>query len=226
VPPAELGAPTPARYRDAPRALVLLVRGGGWKGPIPSLVEAQEGAARGLRRQGFAVVNLDYRAGAAGLRDVLFRFDEARRRYPEAPVCLYGQSAGAHLALLVAARRPETACVVSQAGPTDLPALARQGGGAETSRLAVAAFGRARLAAFSPVRVARRIRARVLQISALNDPLVPPAQARELHARLARGELVELPAGDAPFIHSRVDGDALERALRRVDAVLDDPAGG
>jgi pimeloyl-ACP methyl ester carboxylesterase len=226
LPPAQLGAAIPKRYRDAPRALVILIRGGGWEGPLPALVRAQQGPARDLRRQGFAVLNPDYRAGERGLRDLLVRYDEGRRAYPDTPVCLYGQSAGATLALLIAAKRPETACVISQAGPTDLRALARQRGGGETSRLATVAFGRARLGTFSPVRVARRIRARVLQISALNDPLVPAAQARELDRLLPDAELVELPAGDAPFVHSSVDGGALTKALERLAALLDDAAAG
>src|SRR5947207_884692 len=40
------------------------------------------------------------------------------------PVCPSGQSAGAHLALMVAAFRSDVGCVVDEAGPTDAAALA------------------------------------------------------------------------------------------------------
>ena len=45
---------------------------------------------------------------------------------PPLPICAFGRSAGGHLALLLAARRPACGCVVAEAGIADLAALADQ----------------------------------------------------------------------------------------------------
>lgn len=219
VPAAEVGAPPDGVQ---PRGVVLLVHGGGWVGPKPELTAAQRPAAAALRRAGYATVIVDYRSGRRGLQDLLLRFDQTRRAFLGLPVCLFGQSAGGHLALLVAARRTDVACVVSQAGPTDLAALRTQARGVPSYRWAVDAFGRDALDRFSPVARAAAIRARVLQVAARNDRYVPPAQAIELDRRLRRGRLILLPAGATPFVHSDVDAAAAADAVAAQQEFLDE----
>lgn len=220
-PSAAVGLPSDPGYRQSPRAVVVLIRGGGWTGPSPSTMRAQHGAAVALQDQGFATVEPDYRSGIRGYRDLLARYDQTRKRFPSQRICLFGQSAGGHLALLIAEERRDVACVVSQAGPTDLTTLAEQTS-EPTGRWAAEAFGSGRLARFSPVRRAARIDAAVLQIAAENDRYVPVAQVRELQPRLRRGRLIVLPPGGTTFVHSKVDADALGRAGEAQTAFLMD----
>lgn len=217
VPHAELGLPN-----GPTTGVVLLIHGGGWAGPMPGLTAEQRPAARLLQDEGYATLIVDYRAGRRGLDDVLQRYDEARRRFPGLPICLHGQSAGGHLALMVAARRSDVACVISQAGPTDLEALRREARGVPSYRWAVQAFGRDRLREYSPVEFARDIRAPVLQVAARNDRYVPWRQASEMQSRLTHGRLVVLPKGSVQFVHSRVDARAARRAVRVEDDFLAD----
>ena len=48
-----------------------------------------------------------------------------------------GVSAGGHIALMLAVRNPDVACVMSLAGPTDLPALRTESNGLAAYQLAV-----------------------------------------------------------------------------------------
>ncbi|MDO9407664.1 S9 family peptidase [Patulibacter sp.] len=220
-PPATVGLPSDPNDRASPKGVVMLVRGGGWAGPDPATMRAQRPAARFLQESGFITVSPDYRAGTQGFRDLLARYDQTRKRFPNDRVCLFGQSAGGHLALLVASRRPDVACVVSQAAPTDLTALARDAPGAPTAGWARRAFGADGLRRYSPSAVASTLRMPVLQIAAENDRYVPIAQVRRLESALPAGRLVVLGAGSAPFVHSTVDADQLAKAGETQNAFLE-----
>jgi dienelactone hydrolase len=173
----------------------MAIHGGGWLGPDPKLIAAMERRAERWHHQGWAIMVPEYQAGPAGLEDLLAHYDALRQRYGETPICLYGYSAGAHMALMMALRRPDVRCIVSEAGPTDLTGNPR----------AAVAFGKANLAAWSPIRFASSIHASVFQVAAANDPIVPVSQARSLAARLRSGTLRILDPGSARFIHSSVD---------------------
>ncbi len=120
--------------------------------------------------------------------DVTRFYDLIRARVgPNVPICLRGQSAGGHLALMVAAKRRDMACVISLASPTDLRAIRAQGrveaangGFAELPRaaarvrnLAVPAFGRRKLRVRSPAAPASRIGTRLLLATAVDDVVIP-----------------------------------------------------
>jgi hypothetical protein len=107
----------------APQGIVLAFHGGGWEAVGPGLVRGLSGYRGGelerkWRARGFITVNSSYRAHAPGFTDVVAVYDQLHARYPQLPIGAYGQSAGAHLALLLGAAR-ELAFVVSDAGPTD-----------------------------------------------------------------------------------------------------------
>lgn len=220
-PPAKLpfhqrGEPTGAYAGKPPRALIILLRGGGWRGPEPGVTRQLGYLADYYRAQGYETLNADYRAGPAGFADVLRFYDRARRRVGEhEPICAVGESAGAHLALMLAVRRASLDCVVSLAGPTDLTHL----GGAPESRatraLAIDAFGRDHLAAWSPALHADRIHARLLLVEAANDPLVAVSQGRRMVRAKPGARLIVLPPGTRGFVHSRV---SLAAGLRAVAA--------
>src|SRR5207245_957892 len=150
-------------------------------------------------RLGYATLTVDYRAGAEGIDDVDAFYHSARRRVGrDLPICAIGASAGGHIALMLAVRNPDLACVIDLEGPTDLTSLAP---GSAAYDFAVRPFGKSELAAFSPALQARAIRAKVMLAFARNDPLVPVNQGVEMARALPGARLIVLPPGPAVFIH-------------------------
>jgi hypothetical protein len=109
--------------QGAPRGIVLLFHGGGWRdvGPTPvrALAEYRAGDfVRQWRARGFITVLSTYSYGEASWNDVVAVYDQVHARYPDLPIGAYGQSAGGQLALLLGAAR-DLAFVISDGGPTD-----------------------------------------------------------------------------------------------------------
>ena len=210
---------------EDPKGVVMLIHGGGWQ-PSNSGYEEQKANAENFEDQGYATVAIGYDEGARGFQQVVDVYREARKRYPDLPICASGISAGGNLALMLATREPDLACVAALAAPTDLTSLARQDPeGDEAYQAAVEAFGQDQLGKFSPVRYADRIKAKVLLISAETDPLDPPDQTRELAQALPGAETLILPPGpvSVPFAHyGGVQPDAQEIVVQRVFDFLDE----
>jgi acetyl esterase/lipase len=184
-----------------PKGVVILLHGGGWQ-PNRAAFEGEMPLAANLQQRGYATVVVGYGEGETGFRQVEQVFSKARKRYPDLPICAHGFSAGGTLALLLAAREPDLACVVGLVTPTDLTTVEDQGGD-EVHDLAVKAFGEDQLGRWSPVRSADGIDAKVLLIPAQDDPIVPIAQAREFVRAHPETELDVIPAGPTPvdFLH-------------------------
>jgi pimeloyl-ACP methyl ester carboxylesterase len=222
-----------------PRGVALVIHGGGWTGVgTRRLLDVRPDAARWLSR-GWATANVDYRACADSVGDVLALHDAIRARIgPDAPVVAVGASAGGQLGLLLAALRPDSVRgVVAMAAPTDPVLLAREPvrdpatgrWSTEPTRGLAAqwrgAFGDAWLTT-SPVRRAGEIRARVLLARSTGDPLVPEAQLQDLEQAMDEADVApwvrrfELPHGEAPFPHAGVTADALARFVAAEDALV------
>src|SRR4051812_45846813 len=184
----EIGDPTGDFPGRAPKGTMLVLHGGGWH--ETDALSTVRGEADRWRARGWRTVNATYRPCGLSVTDALWFYDQIRARWGTAPTCVAGQSAGGHLALLVAAWRSDVSCVIDEAGPTDpttLPAQATAGGaGSENSKALynqmVAAFGLENLGWFNPVQ--RPITARVLIGFAAGDWVVPWAQATELRDKL------------------------------------------
>jgi acetyl esterase/lipase len=217
-PAEEWGMPASGR----PRALMLLIPGGGWKATGASQIQSQLSQLRShLQELGYETLAFGYRAGAQGIRDAESFYRLARRRVgPKLPICALGLSAGGHIALMLAVEHPDLACVVDFAGPTDLPALAKEPGGAFGYGLAVKAFGTRALPAYSPALHARSIRAKVMLMYAQNDPIVPVAQGAMMARALPDAQLIDLPPGPAPFVHSDVATGPYYKALAGLETFL------
>lgn len=184
---SETGAPLTADGEA--RGVVLLLHGGGWTLTGPWAATGMRADADRWRARGWQTVNASYAACGDALEDVVAFVDHIRARIPDGkPLCIVGTSAGAHLALLAAARRPGVVdCVVSQSGPTDLASLAVEQahdpftdgswatGPRAVHNLAVAAFGAENLTGMSPAHQA--IRARMLVAIGEQDWLLAPSQA-------------------------------------------------
>lgn len=226
-PYSERGAPTGEHGGKRPRGLVILIHGGGWLGRDPSAMVPVAGYAAHIRAQGFETLNVDYGKGPEGMRDILRFYDRERARLGRrAGICAVGNSAGGHLTLMLAVRRPTLDCAISLAGPTDLAALADEPEGARAYALAAGAFGTDDLERWSPAKLAARIHAQVLQVAAREDPFVPLAQIRAMKAAKPDSGLVILPPGDAGFVHSTVDRAAGDAAVRVEDRFLQRAIGG
>jgi len=137
-----------------------------------------------LIARGWRVISLDYRAGVDGLQDVL---DGARAELAApagGPLCLYGESAGGHLALVAASQLSAVDCVVAAGAPLDLMAYvaeARASGDASRNTIAntiQAHFGTTpeAVARFDPVTLAHAISADLLLLRQDDDGLVPREQ--------------------------------------------------
>ncbi len=212
----EVGEPTAGPVRG----VMLILHGGAWSSVGRAKLSITRPDAARWRARGWRTVNATYRPCAASVGDVLSLYDRVRRTYGSAlPVCAFGRSAGGHLALLLAARRPKLACVVSEAGLADLPALARQqaaagaGGPATVANWATAAFGADRLAEVSAA--GSPVKARVLYAIGAADTLVPFAQATDFAAAQRRRDpaayvdTLRLAPGTSLFEHAFVSDSAL-----------------
>lgn len=244
------GAVSPNNEYDSPvvksPGWVIVIHGGGWQTEGKASVDAEDYAAELFQRHGWATYNIDYRPGVLSLPDVVAAYDWLRRRVgARATICAWGSSAGGNLALLLATRRRRLACVISEAGPTDLirwreqTAWAPPGVSPHTGpRYAYEHFmlptlGRANLRRFSPVYEASRIRARLLLGCSTWDYWCPPAQPREMKRARPEGTTVMFlagapPAAPANFTHASVTPEALlawRRAeLRLLNSVIKHPA--
>jgi acetyl esterase/lipase len=180
----------------------MVIHGGAWIWTGPQQVQLMAPRALRFSDAGYLTDNIDYRPGYHSLPDSLVEYDRLRRRLGRhAPICLWGGSSGGHLALMIATRRPDVACVMSEAGPTDLAT--------DTNLLPGSHFLFDRhggLARWSPVTYADQIRAPLLLVGATNDDVVPLSQARELarvHPQHTR--VFVLHAGTSPWVHGSVD---------------------
>lgn len=158
------------------------------------------------RRAGYETLAVDYPAGVRGIEAVERIYRRARQRVGHLPICAIGVSAGGQIALMLAVKYPALRCVIDEAAPTDLPALARQPGGATAYRIAARALGASNLARLSPALHAASIRARLLLVYAADDPLVPVAQGVLMKHADPSAKLIILPPGPAPFVHTGIGG--------------------
>jgi hypothetical protein len=102
------------------KGVVLLLHGGGWmSGDEDKWLAPLRPDAQWFNRQGWTSVNYTYAAGRASIADVADKYMKLRARWPNKRICAYGQSAGGHLALMLAARF-NLDCVISIGAPTQL----------------------------------------------------------------------------------------------------------
>ena len=204
-PIAPVAAPIIATAASGVKGTMILVHGGGWAGPDRHAQEyLLDQPGRMLAERGWRVVSVDYRAGRDGLQDVLDAAGSELVRPSGGLLCLYGESAGGHLALLAAARLPAVDCVAAAGVPTDFGAYAAEAaasGDPRRHRVAKAVaetFGTdpEAFAHWEPARVAEAIDADVLMIRQADDVLVSADQAERFRAQRPTTQMVELAAGN------------------------------
>lgn len=187
---------------EAPPTMLLL-HGGAWVAAGPEVTATMEPIGDRFEAIGFRSVAVDYKPGPAGIVDILGAYDAAA--HTGGPVCAYGESAGGHWALILAVLRPDIACVIALAAPTDF---------ADPAALQLRQLGELTLGPdllpLSPVYFAPLITAPTLLASGFDDRLVPPDQARHLAAGLGGPvEVEELGPGSERWMHGTASGSAI-----------------
>lgn len=230
----------------APRGTMLMVHGGGWQGPA-ALAQRRLMTMPGeaLTQRGWRVVSVDYRAGAAGLQDVLDAAGAEVVAPAGGPLCIYGESSGAQLALVAAARLSAVDCVVAVGPPTDFEAYQAEAQASNDSDRQIIATQMATVwstvpaerAPNDPIEVAGSIAANVLILREADDPLIPIEQVDNFvgaRPTTQRVELESAPGSDLDqfFLHGTLSdagrseyraavGSFVDRAAVAHDADLD-----
>src|SRR5919202_1758551 len=88
----------------SPSGYVIVVHAGGWRIVGRGMLGFEYPNVGRLNGWGYSTLNVDYRAGADGLTDLLRFHDGLRRRIGKARLCVLGTSSGGHLALMLALR--------------------------------------------------------------------------------------------------------------------------
>lgn len=214
-----LGPPTGTAPANRPRAAVLILHGGGWAASTDETVRAANQGTEGYRSGGFATYTVRMRAGRAAIDSATAAYDALRRRYgARTPICAIGASTGGHVGLMLAVARPNLACVVANAAPTDLPRWARE---VPAAKGQIDGFFGREQRRYSPALRPRDVRARVLLQYATNDRDVPIAQGRAFRDARPRGtELVTLRPGTEDFAHSEIDARQSAQLYPRQERLL------
>jgi dienelactone hydrolase len=233
----EVGEPTGAFAGQQPKGVMLVIHGGGWYTVGGHAVEAIRPEADRWRARGWRTLNITYRSCSQSFGDVQWFYDAARAVWGTGmPYCATGGSAGAHLALLLAASKPSVSCVIAEAGPTDMislksqsadladPVQASDGAHALYNMMAAAFGGDDQAIWWSPAQW--KINARVLWAVAAGDTLVPPAQGDLLRAKMlerdpnAYIDVMKLPAGSIGWVHTAVSQEALDTFYAAEDKLV------
>ncbi len=191
------------------KAWIIVIHGGGWKGGA-DLMEPDLAVARWFNEQGYGTYTIDYRSGEDSYYDTVAAFQwlaqslrssYTKERKPVPPICAWGESAGGHLALMLAGTFPtQVACVISQAGPTDLmtfPSETADGASvlASYDELVVPIFG-SDLSQWSPISFCPNMPRSLLGASSA-DRLVPQAQMTNFAAACRNAKTVLLDGNPA-----------------------------
>lgn len=173
------------------RGTMIMVHGGGWTGPAPTTQKAlMDMPGETIAGRGWKIVSVDYHAGSAGLQDVLDAAGRELAQGRRGPLCLYGESAGAQLVLVAAARLSSVDCVVGFAPPADFEAYQAEVRASNDPDRSIIAAQMASVwgqtpeerAPNDPVKLAKRIRGDVLLMRQADDELVPIEQMRSFVA--------------------------------------------
>ncbi|MFP5361264.1 MAG: alpha/beta hydrolase family protein [Thermoleophilia bacterium] len=230
---APVAGPVSADPVGPAQGTLIMVHAGGWAGHDAAAqhqLMARPGAL--FLRRGWRVVSIDYHAGAPGLQDVLAAVGtELARRTGEGPLCLYGESAGAHLALVAASRLRAIRCVIGIGAPTDLPLYQAEAASSADGLVKLVASQATRsfgttlgdLSRWDPVTLAPTISADTMLLHERDDPIVSAQHARRMQAARSTIEIVELQSGDrsSRFVHGSVSASGLTRYSSALAAFAD-----
>ncbi len=165
----------------------------------------------------------------------VMRWLAKERGIPVSQIGLVGESMGAAIALLAAAREPATAFVIADSPYESLPSILKTQGVKQYTRAVLPLFnGALAFAAWrakfepedvSPLKYAPAIRAPVLLLHSASDAFTPVEHSRAIHAALAPG-VGELQITDWGAEHGRSIDTNRARYEAYMDSFLDRRAPG
>lgn len=213
---APVAAPAIADPASTVRGTMIMVHAGGWTGHDEyAQDQLMERPGQQLLALGWRIVSLDYDEGTTGLQDVLNAAgSELARRTSDGPVCIYGESAGGHLALVAASRLRAIDCVIALGAPTDLGLYQQEAAASADGRLKLVAYQMSRFfgttdaenAPWDPASLAPRIQSDVMLFRENDDAVVSPQHNLNFAASRITTQSVNLAAGgqDDGFVHGTV----------------------
>jgi len=194
------------------RGTIILIHGGGWAGhDAAAQRHLLEHPGPLFLQRNWRVVSIDYNAGANGLQDLLDTAgQELTRRTGNGPLCLYGESSGAHLALIAASRLRAIDCVIGLGAPTDLVNYHAEAAASTEPRAKLVAgriaqyFGTTatELAPWDPVTLASRIRADVVLLREGDDAVFSTVHAQRMQTARPTTQSVHLEPGEPAQLSS------------------------
>lgn len=229
-------APIDSTPAGKEKAVVMLIHQGGWAGPDrvkQEKLDAFPGAQ--LRARGYRTVSIDYAAGKDGLQSVKDAIGaQLVNLAPNVPLCLYGESAGSHWALLAAADLPSVDCVIGLGTPTDFAAWKHdaEASGNVTSRFvmeqtAIRVFGQPGpdTWAWEPAKQAKRIRGDVTLGMESDDVVLPPGQLPAFTSQLPTTTTFRLPVGAGAqtqdrYLHGSTTQAGRDQLVNEIDATV------
>ena len=234
IPPVQ--APIAGDPAGPARGTMILVHAGGWAGHDGyAQDELLKNPGDLFLARGWRVVAIDYEEGAGGLQDVLNAAGaELARGSSAGPLCIYGESSGAHLALVAAAKLRATDCVIGVGTPTDLHLYTTEAAVSSDDRVELVSSQIMRLFGTTPeatapwnlVALAPSIHADVLLVHEVDDELVTSAHAQLFKSARPTTELLELERGDKSnrsqdFMHGTVSELGRNQYLSGIGAFAD-----
>lgn len=243
APSAHAETPLPYSEWGAPKdfdEVAVVIPGGGWAATDRSNIDNSYmyGMENTAHRAGAATLTITYEQGSGAITDVLRFIAVAKKKAGKRPVVVIGSSAGAHLGAIGSeiAGRSTIAGFVGEATPIDLTQLPDP---VEKAAATVFAPGladpSAELTRWSPRTHMGALPARTLLGNALNDPVVPAAQAAMLSGMpgvqidilpgpttaeiQANPNLINSPDLE-PFTHTMVDKAAKEGFIKKEIVML------
>jgi acetyl esterase/lipase len=218
------------------RGTVIMIHAGGWAGHDGyAQDQLMKSPGNLFLERGWRVVSIDYNDGIDGLQDVLDAAGaELARRTGGGPLCLYGESSGAHLALVAASRLRAIDCVIGLGTPTDLTLYQAQGSASADARVRLVASQIGRYfgttleqdAPWNLVTLAPTIHADVLLVHETDDTIVPPIHSLRFQFARPTTQVVALEPGDPAdpstnFMHGTVSQIGREHYSSAIGAFAD-----
>jgi pimeloyl-ACP methyl ester carboxylesterase len=189
------------------KGIVVMIHGGGWLLVGAAAANSVRADAAHYQRDGYTVYAPTYPADNSNLSSLARDLSGIAARNPHRPVCLAGDSAGGHLALMLTIRHPDLVrCVISRAGISDPAGLSKVNPGLQQFACQLWCKQRGGLDAVSPLHLHRKLRpSDVLLTVADCDQVVGAEQSRILAKALAGSLFYHYACAPGPeLVHATI----------------------